>query len=103
MRGVDLEVNGAPIDSLVAASNPRGFGLNLPTNLGEVIKSPSKLMQELSELLLRRFSIRTRPIGVVLVIFRVRGNVNQLQDKRTASNDSRTAWKEVASDNVLEY
>lgn len=60
MRGVDLQVDRASVDSLVAAGNPGGLGLNLTADFGKVVETAASVMQELSEL-----GLRCSSIGVV--------------------------------------
>lgn len=69
MGRVNLEVDGTPIDSLVTAGNPSSFGLNLSADLRKVIKPPSKLMKELSKLLLSRLAIRSSVITTRFTLF----------------------------------
>lgn len=68
MRGIDLEVDGLPVDALVVSCYPRGLILDLALDLGEVVELPPWNMEELSPFLLSS-NARGRMGNVNLIIF----------------------------------
>lgn len=103
MRRVNLQVDRTPVDSLVASSNSSSLRLNLPTNLGKVVEPSVGLVKELSEFYrLWRRSITGR-LGRRFGFVFIAGDVDQLKNERTTSDNSGTARKEIPSDDVLEY
>ena len=98
MWGVDLEVDGASVDSLVAASNPRRLGLDFPANVGKVKEAPVGLMEEFSKL---GGLGRGRRFGRFRIVI-VGGDVDELEDQRTTSDDARATGQEVPSDDILQ-
>lgn len=105
MRRVDLEIDGLAVDTLVVASNSSRLVLNLPLDLTEVIEATTGDVVELSPFILT--SNRGRGVWHVDLIalgsVGVAGDVDELQDERTTSDDAASPWKKVAADNVFQY
>ena len=87
MWGVDLEVDGASVDPLVAAGNPRCLGLDFAANVGKVKETPVGLMEEFSKLGSLGRGCRLGRFRIVIV----GGDVDELEDQRTTSDDARAA------------
>jgi hypothetical protein len=86
--GIDLEVDGLPVDALVAPSNACSFSFDLPLDLTEFIPSPTRDMMKLSPFLrCGRFSID--------------GYVDELKNEWTAGDNTTAARKEISTDNVF--
>ena len=106
VRRVDLEINGLSVDSLVVSCYPRGLVLDLASDLGEVVVSPPRDVQELSPLLLpsnTRWGMRDVNFIVLVGIVAFAGEVDELEDERSSSDDAATSGQEVSTDDVLEH
>ena len=102
MRRVDLEVNRLSVDTLVGASNSRCLILDFSLDITKICEPPAGDMVELCPLGFPcscRGSIRVaHGIGGILVF----GNIDQLKNQWTSSNDATASGKEVAPDNIFE-
>jgi hypothetical protein len=103
---VDLEVDRLAVYALVVSSNPRRLGFDLAFNLGEVIKPPPGDVQELSPLLLACYTgrgVRNMNFVVFVSVVAFARDVDELEDKRSSSNDAAASREKVPANNVLDY
>lgn len=105
MGRVDLKVDGLTIDALVVSSNSGRLVLNLPLDLTEIVEATTGNVVELSPFVLT--SNRGRGVWHVnLIAFGsvgVAGDVDELQNQRTTSDDAASSWEKVATHNVFQY
>jgi hypothetical protein len=105
MGRVDFQVHGLTVDALVVSSNSGRLVLNLSLDLAKVVEATTRDVVELSPFVLT--SNRGRGVWHVDLIavwsVGVAGDVDELQDKRTTSDDAASSWKKVTTDNVLQY
>jgi hypothetical protein len=105
MWRVNLQVDGLPVDALVASRYPRGLVLNLASDLAEVEELPSGDVEKLGPLLLAG-NARRRMWDVDLIVVgfvAFAGEVDKLEDERSTSYNAGTSGEEVLADNVLEH
>jgi hypothetical protein len=105
MGRVDLQIDGLTVDTLVISSDSGRLVLNLPLDLAKIVEATARDMVELSPLILA--SDRGRSVWHVnLIAFGsvgVAGDVDELQDQRSTSDDAAASWKKVATNNVLQH
>jgi hypothetical protein len=105
MRRVDLQVDGLTVDALVVSSNSGRLVLNLPLDLTEIVEATTGNVVELSPFVLT--SNRGRGVWHVYLIalgsVGITGDVDELQNQRTTSDDAASSWKKVATNDVLQY
>lgn len=105
MGRVDLQVDGLTVDTLVVSSNSGRLVLNLPLDLTKIVEAAAGDVIELSPFVLA--SDRGRSVWHVnLIAFGsvgIAGNVDELQDKRSTSDDAASSWEKVATNNVFQY
>ena len=99
MRGVDLEIYRLSVYALVAPGNSRSLRLDFPLNLDKVVPAPPRMVVKLGPFLIAR-EVR---LGSNSLWFRIAigGNVDELEDERSPSDDSAPARQEISADNVL--
>lgn len=106
MRRVDLQVDWLPVDSFIVSCYSCRLRLDLTLNLGEVVESTASDMMKLCPFLLpcyalrRVWNVHVVPIWLIVSVAR---QVDELQDQRSASDDSAPSGEKVSADNVLEY
>ena len=106
MWGVDLEVDGLPVDTLVVSCNSGCLIFDFSLYLGEIIESPSGYVQEFTPFLLSGYTSRSvwhMDFIVFLSILPFARKVDELKNKRSAGNDTAASRQEVSTDNVLEH
>jgi len=105
MRGVDLEVYGLAVDAFVVSCYPCRLRLNLPLNLGEVVKSPPWVVEKFCPFCLSCYASRcVRNVDFVVFrpVFAVARQIDELQDQRAAGNDATSSGQKVSTNNVFE-
>lgn len=106
MRRVDLQLDRLPIDSLVVSSYPRSFVLDLALYLGELIEPPPRNMQKFSPFCLTSYacgSVWDMDFVVVVGVFALAREVDELEDEWPPRNDAAASGQEVSADDVLKY
>lgn len=105
MGRVDLQVDGLTVDTLVVSSNSGRLVLNLSLDLTKIVEAAARDMVELSPLVLA--SDRGRSVWHVnLIAFGsvgVAGDVDELQDQRSTSDNAAASWEKVATNDVFQY
>jgi hypothetical protein len=101
MRREDLEVDRLTVDALVATGNTGGLVLYLALYVAKVCESSVWDMMELCPLIpesLVWVSIAgtDRLFGIGL------GDVDQLQDQRSSSDDAATAGQKISTDDIFQ-
>lgn len=101
MRGIDLEVYGLSVDALVDARHSSRLVLNLPLDIREVVEPPVGDVMKFRPL--GAPSSSGRSIGIVerirgVIVF---GDVDELENQRTAGDDAAAAREKVPADNVF--
>lgn len=100
MRRVDLEVDGLPIDSLIAASHASRLILDLTLHITEVCVAAANNVVKLGPL--RRASLGRVAVVGIGVLYRLVGlDIDELKDKRSARDDAAATREEIAADNVF--
>ena len=105
MRRVDLEVDGLTVNTLVVSSDSGRLVLNLSLDLAKIVEATTGNVVELSPLVLTS----NRGWGVwhvdliALGSVGIAGDVDELQNQRTTSDDAASSWKKVATNDVLQY
>lgn len=100
MRGVDLQVDGTPVDSLVTSRDPCRLGFDLTADLSEVVEAAVGLVEELSEFWL----FRSRLSGLLIAFdLTTAGYIDQLKDERTTGDNAGATRQEIPSDDILEH
>jgi hypothetical protein len=102
---VDLEVDGLSIDALVASCYPRRLVLNLTLDLREVVELPSWDVMEF-----RPFALALDAGGgmwdmylvAFWLVFPLAGDINELEDERSSSDDAAASGEKVSAYDVLE-
>jgi hypothetical protein len=105
VRRHDLEVDGLPADALVGTRYPRSLILNLAPDLGEVVEPAARDVEELSPLLLAgdaRGGMGHMDFIVFVLVVALAGEVDELENKRSAGDDAAASGEKVPADNVLE-
>jgi len=99
----DFQVDGLSIDALVISCYSRRFVLNLASDLGEVVKLASRHVEELAPFLLFGCACGCLwHVDLFLLVFvAVAGEVDELENERTAGDDAVSSWEKVSTDNVL--
>lgn len=102
---VDFQVNGLPVDALVVSCYPRSLVLDLALDVGKVVEALAGNVEELSPLLLAG-NARGR-VGnvdfIVVVVVALAGQVDELENERSAGDDAAATGQEILADNVLEH
>lgn len=104
MWGIDFEIDGLPVDALVAARYPGGFCLNFAFNLSEVVEPPSRLVEKFSPFLLScdaRRGMRHVYFIVCGPVLTVARKVDELQDQWPPRDNAASTRQKVPADNVL--
>jgi hypothetical protein len=102
IRRVDLEVDGLPVDALVASCYSGCFILDLALDVAEIGEAAVRDVVELGPFRstsLGRRSVWVSRLGSALIFIR---DVDKLEDKRSPCDDAAASRKEVASDDILE-
>ncbi len=105
MWGVDLQVDGLPVDALVVSCYPRCLGLNLAPDLCKIIEPLAGNVQKLSPLLLSCYTGRgVRHVYLITLfgILALAREVNQLENERSPRYDATASREKVPADDVLE-
>lgn len=101
MWGEYFEVDRLAIDALVAPRDSCCLVLDLPLDIAKIVESPVGDMMELSPLI--RGGLGWIPVAHVRGIFGlVAGNIDELQNKGSPSNDAATTGEEISADDVFE-
>ena len=106
MRRVDLEVDGLPVDALVVSCYPRRLALNLLSDLIKVVELAPWDVEELAPFLLPCYARRCvwDVHFIVLVgVFSVAGEVDELENERPPGDDATASGKKVSANDVLEH
>jgi hypothetical protein len=105
VRGVDLQVDGLPVDALVVSCYSRRLVLDLALDVGEVVEPLAGDVEELAPFLLAGYTgWCVGHVDLVVVVFvAFAREVDELEDERPAGDDAAATGKEVLADNVLEH
>jgi len=105
VRGVDLQVDGLPVDALVVSCYPRRLVLDLAFDVGKVVEALARDVEKLSPFLLAGYACGcVWYVDLVIVVFvAFAREVDELEDERPACDDTAATGKEVLADDVLEY
>lgn len=106
VRRVDLEVDGLAVDALVVACYSGCLGLDLAPDVVEVEEPSARDVKKLSPLLGTMSSGRCVThvyLVIVVFVFALAGEVDELEDERPSSDDAAATGKKVPADNVLEH
>lgn len=104
MGRVDLQIDGLTVDTLVVSSNSGRLVLNLSLDLTEIVEATARDVVELSPFILasdRGWSVW----HVDLIAFGsvgIAGDIDELQDERSTSDDAASSWKKVATNDVFQ-
>ena len=104
MWGINFEIDGLPVDALVAARYPGRFCLNFAFDLGEVVEPPSRLVEKFSPFLLScnaRRGMRNMYFIVYRPVLTVAWKADELQDEWPARDNAASTRQKVPADNVL--
>lgn len=102
MRGVNFKVDGLSIDTLVVAGDSGRFVLDLALDVGEVVELSARDMMELRPLgppggMGRSEGIVYRLWGALVI-----GDVDELENQGSSSNNTASPRQKVSTDNVFE-
>jgi hypothetical protein len=100
--GEYLEVNGLAIDAFVAPCDARGLVLDLALDIAKVVEPPVGDVMKLGPLIQGGLG-RVPVAGLGVISGVLAGNVDQLQNEGSSSNDAAATGEEVSADDVLEY
>jgi hypothetical protein len=106
MRGVDLQVDRLPIDSLVVSGYSCGLRFDLALHFGKIVESAPRYMMKLSPFLLSfhaRWCVRNVHFVSSWPVVTVARQIDELQDERPPGNDSASSGEEISADDVLEH
>lgn len=100
---VNLQVDGLPVDALIASGNPRRLVLNLPLDLAEVVEPAAGNVSKLGPFILTGYTRwRVWHVYLGLVVSAAR-DVDELQNQRSPCDNAASTRQKVSPDNVLEY
>lgn len=102
---VDLEVDGLSVDALVVSCYPGCLGLDLASNLGEVVESPSRMVEKLAPFLLACNAggcVWDMNLVIFRLVFALARQVDELQDQRSPRDDAASSRQKVSTYNVFE-
>ena len=106
MRGVDLQVDRLSVDAFVRAGNSAGFVLNFSLYLSKVVPPTARYMVELRPLFLTsnaRRGVRYVDFIMVWLVIAPTGDIDELQDQRSSSDNATSSRKKVSSHNVFQH
>lgn len=87
---IDLEVDGLPVDALVATRDPTGFVFNLPFDFLKVVPSSARNVVELCPLVLSCYagwSMRYMDFVIFWPVL-VAGDVDELENQRSSCDNA---------------
>lgn len=98
MRRIDFEIYRLPIDALIIACYSRRLVFNFPLDVLEFRKPSIRYVVELGPFWL--CSYRSRCVSFWGIIFG--GDVDELENERSSSNDATATRQKVSTDDVFE-
>lgn len=104
MWGIDLEVDRLSVYAFVVARYSGGFVLNFSLYISEVVVSATQQMMELCPFVLSgntRWRMRNMNFIAIGLVRAFAGNVDELENQRSASYNSTAPWQKVSADNVF--
>lgn len=104
MRRVDFQVDGLSVDALVRARNARRLGLDLASDFLEVVEAATGHVVELSPLVLSGHCCRSVwhvDFMIAGFVGTFGGQVDELEDERTAGDDAAATREEISADDIL--
>lgn len=103
IRRVDLKVDRLAIDAFVVSSYPRGLVLDLPLDIAKIVEASVGYVMELSPLApTGRAGIPVGNMNSVKLDF-ILGDVDELKDQGSSSDDTTAAGQEISADDVLQH
>ncbi len=99
MRRVYFEIYWLPVDALVVARNPRSLVLDFALDILEFCEPPIGNVVKLSPFWLCCYSMASMRFGSIVI----GGDVDELENERSASDNAAATRKEISSNDVFEY
>lgn len=106
VRGIDFEVYGLPVDTFIIARYPGRLILDFPLHFCKVGESSAGHVVKFCPFILACdacWSMWYMNFIIFGLIGAITGYVDELEDKRSSSDDAAASREEISTNNILKY